>query len=179
MSATTDPPVVPNPPEIRDVVPPIPADALPVWVPVVGGILVVVAVGFALWWFLFRRSPEAPPPSLVDVALAELDGLARDGAGQTPHDFAIGVSDVLRRFFQEYYDLPATRQTSPEFLAHVTTHREVPGRFHGPLSEFLGAVDRAKFAVGDGGDIDRERLIETARSLVVSARSGAGGEVAA
>ena len=35
----------------------------------------------------------------------------------TPYQFSIRVSDILRRYVTEQYQLPVTRQTSVEFLA--------------------------------------------------------------
>ena len=34
----------------------------------------------------------------------------------TPYQFSIRVSDILRRYVTEQYQLPVTRQTSVEFL---------------------------------------------------------------
>ena len=34
----------------------------------------------------------------------------------TPYQFSIRVSDILRRYVTEQYQLPITRQTSVEFL---------------------------------------------------------------
>ena len=167
--------VIENPPAIRDVAPPLPAPGMPPWL-IIPLALAALAVAIILWRLLRPKPAPEPQPSPARIASEALERLGA-AAPETPvYPFAIAVSDVLRTFFQNGFNLPATRQTSPEFLAAATSRRELPARFHAPLADFLRSVDAAKFAGAASPQLDKQRLLDTAREIVACA--GDGGRAA-
>ena len=157
--------IVENPPEIRDVVPPLADSNLLLLLLLAAGITLVLAA-LLIWWLHSRQQPQAMPPSAREIALLSLADLQKRAAELTAYPFAIEVSDVLRSFCQESFRLPATRQTSPEFLASVAALPQLPDGQQTALAEFLGAVDAAKFSGVEDGTFDSDRLLATARSVI-------------
>lgn len=159
-------------PPIEDIEGPLPVGGWPPWLVVLA--LVVVAAALALVaWLLWRRWREAnrvPPPTPREIAIGRL-GELRDRLRQMDgYRFAIAVSDVLREFVGTQYDLPATRQTSPEFLAAVARSPWFGAGERDLLEAFLGGCDRFKFAREEASAADEERLLESAVRFVIGAR---------
>ena len=80
----------------------------------VAGLLLVI--GLTIWLIKrWRNRPvvvQTPRQRALDLLArieTEIDKL-------TPYQFSIRVSDILRRYVTEQYQLPVTRQTSVEFL---------------------------------------------------------------
>ncbi len=167
--------VIENPPEIRDVVPPLPESELIFWL-VVAVVVVLVLAGLIFWWLRSRKQPEQAPPTPGEIArraLSELDGRAAEMAA---YPFAIEVSDVLRKFFHDSFQLPATRQTSPEFLVGVSTLPQIPENQQSALEDFLRAVDAAKYSGVEDEAFDGGQLLATARLVVEEAGRGSAME---
>lgn len=119
------------------------------WLPWAGlGLGTAAVMGLAAY-FLRRRS-QAARAALTPEALAlhELDRLERlrwpqKGRGER---FVSLLSNVLRNYLEKKWNLPARRQTTPEFLRTLSAQTvldEVQSKF---LAEFLDQFDLAKFA---------------------------------
>jgi hypothetical protein len=60
--------------------------------------------------------------------------------------YATAVSDAVRRYIEERFQVPAGRRTTPEFLESVAGEPPPLMRDHlAPLKELLDSSDRAKF----------------------------------
>ena len=85
----------------------------------------------------------------------------------TPYQFSIRVSDILRRYVTEQYQLPVTRQTSVEFLARSDARlRRFPRTRNRCSTIFLNRCDLIKFARYDATTEDSRLLLEEATRFV-------------
>lgn len=159
-------------PEIRDIAPPVEIP-LPLWIVVAAVLGALAALGLIAWllrrWL--QRRPPAPPPLPREIALRELAAAREQLDRLDPHAFSILVSDILRAYLTAQYSLPATQQTSPEFLASVKDSPRFTGSEKQLLAAFLEKSDLVKFARVEATREDSAQLLEQAFALV---RGGAG-----
>jgi hypothetical protein len=161
------PAATPEPPQLKDIVPPqpyfIPANYL--WL--AGGIIALLAAAY-LAWRCFRRFIAKPPPrpNPRQAAAARLRELLRRAPEMDARLFGTEVCDVLRVFIGEQYRLHPERQTSAEFLASIAGSTHFTPRDHALLAAFLEQCDLLKFARHDAALPAKERLIEQATEFV-------------
>ena len=150
----------PEQPEIRDIAPPVDIFPWPTWMVVCAIIvaLAVVAGIVALVLKKMRDKPKPPPPTPREVAIRELEALRPQVERQTPYDFSIAVSDVLRGYIGAQYRLHALEQTSPEFLAAISRSVKFSENEKGLLAGFLERCDLIKFARIDATSRDSGEL---------------------
>jgi len=127
----------------------------------------LVLLGLAVWGLVaWRRRVNRRPLTAREKALAAL-AAARARAGQTaPYDFSIEVCDVLRRFLGAEHRLPATTQTSYEFLQTARGSGAFNEARLAHLTRFLDKADAIKFARAEANAIDNEELAGLAEDLV-------------
>src|SRR5262245_62062861 len=106
--------------EFHDIAPAVDYSLLPRWVIVAGAIAALVLCALIGWWIWRRQQRPKPQPSARQRALRLLDRTALEMDTLSPYEFSIRVSDILRHYVTEQYQLPMTRQTSVEFLATLT-----------------------------------------------------------
>src|SRR5439155_21659103 len=127
-----------------------------------------------------RRSRPAPAPSPQQVALAQLDEVARLPLRAQPdvYHFHARLSDVLRQYLELRFELPATRRTTPEFFAALGKDPPVPAEQQALLNEILGRCDLAKFAGVVPAAQECQQVVSLARQFVErTAASGPAGKV--
>ena len=83
-----------------------------------------------------------------------------------PYTFSIRVSDILRRYVTEQYQLPLTRQTSVEFLAALANSSAFSEDDESLLGDFLNRCDLIKFARYDATNEDSRLLLNKATRFV-------------
>jgi Domain of unknown function (DUF4381) len=103
----------------HDIAPPVNYSLIPPWVPLVATIFGLVVIGFLVWTWARRRKPAQAPQSPRERALEALARIENQIDNLNPYRFSIRVSDILRRYVTEQYNLPVTRQTSVEFLERL------------------------------------------------------------
>jgi hypothetical protein len=135
-------PPPPPPPESRAVLP---------WV---AGAVAVACVAVLLAARARRRKAKPVPP--LEWALAELAKVEEGGAGA-----ARRVSDVLRRFIELRFGIPATKLTTSELLA-AAAQEGWPVEKADALRVVLDECDRAKFACDAPDDDGHRRLARLA-----------------
>ena len=101
--------------EFHDIAPPVDYSLLPPWLVFVIVFVALSLLGLVVWLIAKRRKPT-PPKLPRQIALEELDRIGREIERMSPYQFSIRVSDILRKYVTQQYGLPATRQTSIEFL---------------------------------------------------------------
>ena len=166
-------PGAPTPiPQIRDLKPLIDVFPYPLWMVIVAGCIAAVILGVLIWLFVrwIRRRPAPPPPTPREVALSELERLRGDVRSMQPYAFSFAVSDVLRTYIGAAYGLHAPRQTSPEFLASISTYAKFSDADRSLLAGFLEHCDLIKFAHVDANAADSEKLLESAVAFVQGGR---------
>src|SRR6267378_6288959 len=103
--------------ELHDIAPPVDYSLVPPWIIFCGVLAALVLCGLFGWWLRRRWQRPKPQPSARERTLELLARISRDIETLSPYQFSIRVSDILRRYVTEQYQLPVTRQTSVEFLA--------------------------------------------------------------
>jgi len=112
-----------------------------------------------------------PGPQL---AIDALNALASRISKLKPYDFSIAVSDILRAYISRQFRLRATQQTSPEFLASISTHRDFTPEDRQLLGKFLERCDQIKFAGDDGTEEDSKELLAAALAFVHGGHNSEG-----
>jgi len=153
--------------ELHDISPPVEYSLVPPWVVFVAAFAVLSLLGL-IGVFIARRMHRQKPAQSPRARALELLRQAREQiAHETPYDFSIRVSDILRRYVTEQYQLPVTRQTSVEFLESLARHSSSFSEDEQSLlSDFLNRCDLIKFARYDATTADSELLAEEAIRFV-------------
>jgi hypothetical protein len=116
------------------------------------------------------------PPWLVFVgvfvalSLEELERISREIERMSPYQFSIRVSDILRKYVTQQYGLPATRQTSIEFLTALAKASPFSTEEKSLLEDFLNRCDLIKFARYEATPSDSELLLQEAIRFVKGAQ---------
>src|SRR5207302_8908015 len=127
----------------------------------------LIALGLAVWAWR-RRRRRAASLSPEDWARQEIDRLVAldlPGRGATRRFHAL-LSNVLRRYLERRFLIPARRQTTPEFLrvaSHDTLFTADQQQF---LRDVLERCDLAKFAGAEPNAADCAALAERTRAFV-------------
>jgi hypothetical protein len=138
------------------------------WPVMLVGAVVAVALAGAVAWALYAwlRRRRARPRTARQRALAAL-AAARTRVEQTPpYEFSIEVCEVLRSFLSAEHRLPATTQTSYEFLQTAQGSGVFDAGRLENLTRFLDKADAIKFARAAAGREDNEELAGLAENLV-------------
>jgi len=158
--------------EFHDIVPPIDYSLIAPWVVFVAAFITLTVIGLIVWLILRSRKRTAPIQSPRERALELLDRMQSDVEKMQPYRFSIRVSDILRRYVTEQYNLPVTRQTSVEFLNGLTKSSPFSDEERTLLEDFLNRCDLIKFARYDATSSDSRLLLEEA------IRFATGGQLA-
>jgi Domain of unknown function (DUF4381) len=156
--------------EFHDIAPPVDYSLIPPWLVFVIAFVVLSLIGLVVWWFVHRRKPELPPKLPRELALGELEQIRWAIEKMSPYQFSIRVSDILRRYVTQQYGLPATRQTSIEFLTAAAKAPSFSTDEKSLLEDFLNRCDLIKFARYEATASDSELLLEEAIRFVKGER---------
>ncbi|MEY2509942.1 MAG: hypothetical protein QOE26_705 [Verrucomicrobiota bacterium] len=156
--------------DIHEIAPPVDYSLVPPWVIYTAIALGLVILGLIGWWLWKRAQRPKPVRSPRDRALDALHGISAQIETLTPYQFSITVSDILRGYVTEQYQLPVTRQTSVEFLAMLAKSSPFSPEEASLLQDFLERCDLIKFARYDATPDDSRRLLEEAIQFVKGAK---------
>jgi len=156
--------------DIHEIAPPLDYSLVPPWVIYAGIALGLALVGLIIGWIRKRARRPKPLPSPRERALQRLERIGLEIETLTPYEFSITVSDILRGYVTEQYQLPVTRQTSFEFLSMLTKSSPFSPDETALLEDFLGRCDLIKFARYDATPQDSHRLLEEATQFVKGAK---------
>jgi len=120
-------------------------------------------------WWLYRRRRKGPPALLPDEwALRELDRLTLPSAASegAVERFHTEISDVVRRYLELRFRLPALEQTTVEFFEAVrqSPHMNIPEQ--AILRDFLEHCDLVKFARARPEAPECQNMVAMARRFV-------------
>ena len=149
-----------------DIAPPVNYSLVPTWMIFVASLLVLTIVGLAAWYGWKTLRKEKPVPSPRERALAALHEIENEIDRIHPYQFSIRVSDLLRRYVMEQFDLPMTRQTSVEFLNAIGGTAKFSNDEKSLLADFLNRCDLIKFARYEATPADSRLLLDEARQFV-------------
>lgn len=166
-SAPPTPPVAAD--DIRDVRGPASIPSAPPWglYASVATALAFAGAGVVLW--RRRRARALRAHERAFASLEEARALSQ------PREYAIAVSDAVRRYIEERFQVPAGRRTTMEFLESVSQEPPPLLRDHlAPLKELLDFSDRAKFGGWLLAPAEREGMFACAWSFVEMSREADG-----
>jgi hypothetical protein len=152
--------------EFHDIAPPVDYSLIPPWLVFVIAFVVLSLLGLIVWWLVQRRKTELPPKVPREIALGELEQIRGEIDKMSPYRFSIRVSDILRRYVTQQYGVPATRQTSIEFLTAAAKAPSFSADDKSLLEDFLNRCDLIKFAKYEATMSDSELLLEEAIRFV-------------
>ncbi len=155
--------------EFHDITGPVEYFLLQPWMIFCGIAALLLLLGLTTW--LVKRWRNRPV-AVVTPRQRALDRLARIESEidkLSPYQFSIRVSDILRQYVTEQYQLPVTRQTSVEFLNALAASSPFSGDEQSLLSDFLNRCDLIKFARYDATREDSRLLLGEADRFVKGA----------
>lgn len=122
-------------------------------------------------WFLWRKfrlknnlikaAVVVPPHRRAKDRLRGAGELISD-----PYQFCSLVSDVLRAYVEERFDLKAPERTTEEFMEELRTSTKLRGDHKLLLEDFLGRCDLVKFARFEPTVPELEALLDSAYRFV-------------
>ena len=151
---------------LPDIAPPVNYSLVPPWMIFVGSSVVLTIIGLAIWYGrkFFRKKQVTLSPR--ERALAALSEIESEVERIAPYQFSIRVSNILRRYVVEQFDLPMTRQTSVEFLNAIASAPNFGDEEKALLADFLNRCDLIKFARYEATPEDSRLLLDEARQFV-------------
>ena len=151
---------------LPDIAPPVNYSLVPPWMIFVGSLIVLTIIGLAIWYGrrFFRKKQVTLSPR--ERALAALSEIENEVEKIAPYQFSIRVSNILRRYVVEQFDLPMTRQTSVEFLNAIASAPNFGDEEKALLADFLNRCDLIKFARYEATTEDSRLLLDEASRFV-------------
>lgn len=132
----------------------------PVWIYVVGGLVVVALLALVLWLLLRPRAPAALPPRRPWAeAMAALQALSAKSRSLPPPELAGQVSEILRRYFLQRYGIPAPFRTSGEIFDESASVKAPRIHKYAPLAVLW---DELSFAPQPESDSEAGELLARA-----------------
>ncbi|MGI9115296.1 MAG: hypothetical protein DLM52_04695 [Chthoniobacterales bacterium] len=150
----------------NDIAGPVGYSLIPPWVVFAGSVVVLALLGLLGWYArrFFRK--QKPALSARERTVAALDEMETALVSTPPYQFSISLSDVLRRYVLEQFNLPMTRQTSIEFLNAISSATSFTPPEKELLADFLNRCDLIKFARYEATAEDSRLLLNEARRFV-------------
>lgn len=130
----------------------------------VAGLLLLI--GLTTWLIKRWRNRPIAVQTPRQRALEQLARIQGQIDKLTPYQFSIRVSDILRRYVTEQYQLPVTRQTSVEFLNALAAASPFSSEEQSLLTDFLNRCDLIKFARYEATREDSRQLLNEADQFV-------------
>jgi hypothetical protein len=138
--------------ELRDITPPEEPPPPPPswlrWLPWAGVAAALAGLVAGGWQLRRRLATPAPLLAAHEWAAQELDRIEAQHlpeAGELERYHTL-LSDVVRAYLERRFSLPASQQTTPEFLEAMRRAPQLTPAQQGLLRDFLGRCDMAKFA---------------------------------
>ena len=144
----------------------------------------LVLAGVAAWFVrrrLARRSEELAPPPPPPPHVVAWERLQRAlGLIHEAEQFCMEVSQIIRVYLEERFNLHAPDRTTEEFLLDLQSSQRLSGEHKQLLADFFGACDMLNFAKAEPTEQELRQLHEDASRLVgetqPSLREETGGE---
>jgi hypothetical protein len=156
--------------DIREIAGPI---GFPIKIPwYVWGILALVVLGTGIVFFLFKRKKNqeilAPPRPAHEIAYEALQVLRqKEYLRRKEHKlYYIELSDIVRRYLENRFNLRAPEMTTEEFLNSVKEERTLSYGHKNLLREFLSHCDLVKFAKYEPPEKEADLSFESAKKLI-------------
>lgn len=153
--------------DIRDIRPPVHIPYPWLWAAYLAGGL-VAAGGLAALVRGWRRRQPRVVKLPFEIALAELEKVRALMTPEQAREFSFAVSEIVRRYIEERFQVRAAHRTTEEFLHDLVREPDALLARHQPLlADFLQHCDLAKFALWKLSVPDMEAMHLSARTFVL------------
>jgi hypothetical protein len=137
------------------------------WPVLIGGAMLLALGVYGLW--RWRRSRAARILLPHEIALQRLEDIGALMQPTHAREFSIAVSDIVRLYIEQRFNVTATRRTTEEFLHDLLDSSDAAlARHQGLLGEFLHQCDFVKFAALSLTQQNMESLRQSARAFVLA-----------
>jgi hypothetical protein len=139
------------------------------------GILAVLAAGLVAYRVMRGWSAGVRRQSAYEVAAQRLAALVDrplpgpDAVGA----FFVELSDLIRRYLEDRFELRAPELTTEEFLGVAADSPDLSDEHKGFLRDFLQSADMVKFARFVPGEVEINEALDLARRFLEQTRDGA------
>lgn len=176
-ASPSEPPAKPNVPaastpssgaeeDIRDIRGP--RSFVPGWIAAVLVAFVAVLVASVYFYWRWRRKRRMRVLLPYEVALQRLEGIRALMQPSRAREFSTAVSDIVRNYIEQRFEVAVTRRTTEEFLRDLIDFPASSlARHQSLLSEFLQQCDLVKFAAMSLASHSMESLHHSARTFVL------------
>jgi hypothetical protein len=162
------PPAVTSTNDLRDIKPPVDIPSGWAWLWWTLGLLAVAALLFLAWRYWQKKREEPAKPEIVipphERARQRLQAALK--LIHQPRPFCIEVSDAIRVYLEERFELHAPERTTEEFLLELQSSTLLTQDQKQTLGDFLGRCDLVKFARDEPEHYELEALHGVALRLV-------------
>jgi hypothetical protein len=132
-------------------------------------VLVALCVAYIVW-ARTRRPTPGRTPSLTERTLQRLDSSRSLMRPDTTRAFGTAVSEVIRDYIEQRFNVVATQRTTEEFLQTLLQSSNETLVLHRLLLvEFMQQCDVVKFAGDSTALMDMESLFQSAHRFVLEA----------
>ncbi len=149
------------------------------WIAAVVGVL-LLAGALLLRRVLAAWNPQALRESAYEAAIARLSSLVArplPGADEVGA-FFVELSDLIRRYLEDRFELRAPELTTEEFLTVAAASPDLSAEHKGFLREFLQSADMVKFARFVPGEQEIGDALDHARHFLEQTRDDASSGTA-
>lgn len=152
---------------LRDIKSPLDIPDYWLWLWIGLGLLTATALGFLIWKFWLKKALQRPPtPPLPPHVRARRKLKEALALITEPMPFIIVVSDTIRVYLEERFDLHAPERTTEEFLYELQSSRLLNEDQKRSLGEFLSRCDLVKFAKYEPTQTELEDLHNAAMRII-------------
>jgi Domain of unknown function (DUF4381) len=163
----------PDPSDLRGITGPEPVPPAVSWWPLaagIGGSLAGAALLLA-GWSVWRRRGNTPIPLAPDQwAAQEIDRIGDwpRGSDIEVERFYTALCDVVRKYLELRFRLPALEQTTTEFFETLRTSPQLSPEYDELLHRFLKRCDLVKFARAASIPEECQEMLSNARSIILA-----------
>jgi len=133
-------------------------------------ILVKLAIAFLAFWKVTSKSKVSIPKNILHQKALQkaISGLDKLKTSDIPQDekYYVGLTNVVRQFIEEAFELNAPSLTTPEFLDSVSDHPKFDTEKQQIIQKFLIEADKVKFALNTPSDDDCTKAHLSAKTIV-------------
>jgi hypothetical protein len=136
----------------------------------------LILIGFLLFW-LWKKNKRASKQELVPTpiidpykeAMLEIDLLQTAKPKLEPKPFIFRLSQILRVYVQQQFNLPALELTGEEFITEITHNSFLQKNFEQTLRAFVQKGDLIKYSPLSSRDEELNELLNSAKGFIQDA----------
>ena len=146
-----------------------PRDFAPGWIRAALVVFVAVLASGIYFYWRWRRKRRMRILLPFEVALQQLEDIRVLMQPSSAREFSTAVSDIVRNYIEQRFEVAITRRTTEEFLRDLIDSPVASLARHQPLlSGFLRQCDLVKFAAIGLASQSMESLLNSARMFVIA-----------